>query len=669
MKLLIALALMQTPTAEEIRAMADNVVDYPTKFALVKIGRPALSALLANLDAKNEWIVFESKSAIRWIVNYETDRKAMVEALTPFLGRKVEGPTRAFAAEMLGENGHAGAVEAVADLVQGSTDELRRSALGALKRIPGAEASKALAGLIGKEWATPAVRNEILPVMGARRDPSLTDSLLKAAEVDETREAALAALGESGDLGAVEALAGFARKGHAGAHAALVRLKQGKQAYELATTDEQRIAALSVCDDWFLPDRAMESAALRDAAIAAKMRIIDAKLPLSQHEEFFLKVLTSTASKPLLMRALSRLGQVKTRDATAVAAFLTHEDAAVRQAAVTALRDLPGEGATKALCNAEPTPLVIEALGARGDARAVPALAKLIEKAELRGAAVRALASIGSPEAAGAIEASAKGGDREALEAYEQIAIKAGGPELLVKALEMGGGPRLLEALGRVGDAKSAAVAETFVDRHREAALACMVAIAGRLKKEEAVPVLRRAMELGASGLESKLRALGERVEITARDGKVEHWFVLGPFDAPDVESWSRAEGPEKEVNLATWAPASATGETGVVDLDSFFKKNENVTAYAYAEIVVKKGRDAVLLCGSDDGIIVWVNGEKVNEKLELRGLTADEDKAPVRLKEGANTILVKVCEKGGGWAFHLRLTDDEGRPLKFKVK
>ena len=51
------------------------------------------------------------------------------------------------------------------------------------------------------------------------------------------------------------------------------------------------------------------------------------------------------------------------------------------------------------------------------------------------------------------------------------------------------------------------------------------------------------------------------------------------------------------------------------------------------------------------------------------RGVTVDEDTVPIKLKKGVNKLLVKVCEKGGGWAFHVRLTDTKGRPLKFKIR
>lgn len=666
MNLLIALALaLQTPSPEEIRKMADEVTDYPTKFALVKVGRPALGALFDNFTSKNGWIVFESKSAIRWIVSYETDRKALAEALAPFLGRRQDAAKRLFAAEMLGDNGDAAGVEALTPLIGDAA--LGAVAVDSLRRIPGAEAGRALAEAL--KGGDVAFKRRILAAMGGRRDGALTPAILAAADSEDTRDAAMEALGESGDVTAADAIAAHAQKGSSAALAALVRLKQGKLAYGLATTDDQRIAALGACDDWFLLDQAMESEPLRDAAIAAKMRLIDAKMPMSGHEEFYLKVLESTKTEALLIRALAQLGQIKSKEAAKVAAFLAHENAGVRNAAVVALRDVPGEAATKALCDATPTPLVVEALGARGDGAAVPMLAKLVGHAELKPAAMRALGAIGTAEAANAIESAAKDGDADALNAYVAIAEKAGKPELLHRALEMGAGERALAALGRVGTAESVKAVEPLVEKHREAALACLTAIADRSPRDQAVTILKRAVELGATGLELKLRALGERVEIAARDGKVDAWFVLGPFDAPDVDSWSKEEGPEKEVDLAKWTPIVARGETGVVDFDTMFKKNEDVTAYAYAEIVVKKARDAAIYCGSDDGILIWVNGEKVHDKRVLRGLTVDDDKVPVKLKEGVNTILVKVCEKGGGWAFHLRLTDEEGRPLKFKIK
>jgi len=78
----------------------------------------------------------------------------------------------------------------------------------------------------------------------------------------------------------------------------------------------------------------------------------------------------------------------------------------------------------------------------------------------------------------------------------------------------------------------------------------------------------------------------------------------------------------------------------------------------------VPEAGDAVLRCGSDDGIKVWINGEVVLNRDVDRGAKVDQDQAPCKLKAGANEILVEISQGGGGWNFNLRFTTPDGRPL-----
>jgi len=88
---------------------------------------------------------------------------------------------------------------------------------------------------------------------------------------------------------------------------------------------------------------------------------------------------------------------------------------------------------------------------------------------------------------------------------------------------------------------------------------------------------------------------------------------------------------------------------------------------YAYAEVTLAEDADGMLLLGSDDGVKAWVNGDVVHENHVDRGLATDQDQANVALKAGTNRILIEVTQGGGGWAMCARLTDREGRPLKFE--
>ena len=65
--------------------------------------------------------------------------------------------------------------------------------------------------------------------------------------------------------------------------------------------------------------------------------------------------------------------------------------------------------------------------------------------------------------------------------------------------------------------------------------------------------------------------------------------------------------------------------------------------AYAASEIVMPEAASALLALGSDDGVKVWLNGEKVHDRWALRGLETDADLVPLQLKKGTNRLLLKV--------------------------
>ena len=74
--------------------------------------------------------------------------------------------------------------------------------------------------------------------------------------------------------------------------------------------------------------------------------------------------------------------------------------------------------------------------------------------------------------------------------------------------------------------------------------------------------------------------------------------------------------------------------------------------------------RQAQLRIGTDDKVRVWLNDEEVWTLNVRRGAVADDDIIPVELKEGTNTVLIKVCQTISGWGFFFRITDTEGNPF-----
>ena len=157
----------------------------------------------------------------------------------------------------------------------------------------------------------------------------------------------------------------------------------------------------------------------------------------------------------------------------------------------------------------------------------------------------------------------------------------------------------------------------------------------------------------------------------------IRNWALLGPFyfepkDLKDGETGSIMEKRfvQDEANLEPvegqevadgrkWLCYTPLGDRPeVIDLDAFYQKLDNAVVYAVAHVHSPEPvRDAVLLCGSDDYLRVWINGQLVhtyNEK--RRGTEADSDVVRgVDLKKGWNKVVVKCVDILFDWTFCLR--------------
>ncbi|MBC8136882.1 MAG: hypothetical protein H8F28_13440 [Fibrella sp.] len=80
-----------------------------------------------------------------------------------------------------------------------------------------------------------------------------------------------------------------------------------------------------------------------------------------------------------------------------------------------------------------------------------------------------------------------------------------------------------------------------------------------------------------------------------------------------------------------------------------------NVVVYGYTTIESKSATRKRLRFRSDDGAIVWINGQQVYMGNEIRGVDI-EDVIPIDLRPGQNNVLVKIGQGTNGWgmSFHL---------------
>jgi hypothetical protein len=147
-------------------------------------------------------------------------------------------------------------------------------------------------------------------------------------------------------------------------------------------------------------------------------------------------------------------------------------------------------------------------------------------------------------------------------------------------------------------------------------------------------------------------------------------WEVSGPYSEGDTSAdklFDAAFGPEKGDKDVAWRimPISENKDTPwLMELDNVLGGNDRV-AYLRTTVLSGTATKAMLELGSDDGIKVWLNGEVVHAKSVTRACSAGADKVEVNLKQGANTLMLKIIQGGGQWSACARFRGIDGGKLE----
>jgi len=159
-------------------------------------------------------------------------------------------------------------------------------------------------------------------------------------------------------------------------------------------------------------------------------------------------------------------------------------------------------------------------------------------------------------------------------------------------------------------------------------------------------------------------------------------WRVIGPFGAPFAEGLTTAFPPETTIDFdATYAgqddqdvawktvnrklrAGANLGDEFFIDFDDVFggRKN-NAVAYALCYLTVPEPQEVILALGTDDGVVLWLNDEEIHRVEGGRAYTSKQDRILVRLRAGANKLLMKVHQGGGDWGFCVHVETTDGKP------
>ncbi len=177
------------------------------------------------------------------------------------------------------------------------------------------------------------------------------------------------------------------------------------------------------------------------------------------------------------------------------------------------------------------------------------------------------------------------------------------------------------------------------------------------------------------------LRKAGETVDIAKTFGFLLDWRVIGPFDSTGGKGFAAVYPPEQGIDLAAeypgksgpvrWREFTSKDDYGNISMNIPYTPLKAAAAYAYTEFFSEGARPAELRIGTKNGFKIWLNGELMFAHEEYH-LNKAVDQYPIaaRLREGRNTILVKVCQNeqtqdwATEWDFQLRICDSSGTPL-----
>ncbi|MEZ6133550.1 MAG: hypothetical protein R3C53_01440 [Pirellulaceae bacterium] len=168
------------------------------------------------------------------------------------------------------------------------------------------------------------------------------------------------------------------------------------------------------------------------------------------------------------------------------------------------------------------------------------------------------------------------------------------------------------------------------------------------------------------------LEELGQDVNLLKHFGFLTQWQTVGPFnnvgqvafdlvyppeqdyldgelDAKNAKTLSKAY-PGKE-NEVTWQAVSTDKEDGAIDLNVAYDNAKGAVVYALGAFTSTANQPCEVRIGSSNAVKVWVNGQLlINREVYHAGATQiDQYVAPVQLKAGVNSILVKVSERAKG--------------------
>jgi HEAT repeat protein len=584
------------------------------------------------------------------------------------------------------DEGNQEVIKMVIDALKSPDAEMQTGAIAIVREIAGAEVTKALAQELPNLGATAQV--QLLSALADRGDTLALPAVIEASKSkdESVRVAALKAVGQIGNASSVPLLAERAASSKG------VEQKAARESLYRLRGPEIDAAILQSLPPASAQVKVEFLSAVGERNIAGS---IEALLKATREEDRKVRVeslkVLRVVGKPEDMPALVNLllevkGDSDRTEAEKTVAAVAHkiEDKTRQAAAVLAVLPNVKDNSNRAS--------LLRVLGRIGDSSALPTLRTALSarEADIQDAAIRALSDWPTAEPVPDMLKVAQTAENAK---YKVLALRGfvrllglesersaeETIDLYKKAMELAGDAqekkRVLSGLASAKSVPALIMAAQYLDDlplHLEAESATVqiaqaTCVADSAKTKE---VLTKVI---ATTKQDAIRQQAQEVLnlIERFDDYIVVWQVSGPY-TKDVETKKLLDtpfAPEEKGQEAQWKamPAGTTPDRPwLIELDKVgYLAGDNRIAYLRTQISSPKEQKVRIELGSDDGVKVWFNGQLVHTNNVERAVELGQDKIDVTLKEGVNSVLVKLWQGGGQWALCLRVRAPDGSKIE----
>jgi type 1 glutamine amidotransferase/HEAT repeat protein len=573
--------------------------------------------------------------------------------------------------------------EFVLSLLKNSDPPTQILAASLVHEIPATESVAVIAQALPN--LTPASQVQLLTSFAERKDAETRQAAMAATTSDyaEVRAAALQTLGKIGDETTVPLLAKIAAGKNA--EAAIAR----KSLYRLTgpnidKTIVQNIPAAA-------PEVKIElilAANQRRISAATPILLQTAKAPESQVRVESIRALKITAGDQNLPDLIELLVNAPTASErseleTTIIAVALKAPAEKRKSEIVMnrLNALPPR------TNPEARESLLRVLGGIGDEAALPILIAALNDtaADVKTAAIRGLSEWPNAAPAKNLLAIAENSQQIthrilALRGFVRLLrFESDRPseETIKKfrrAMELAANPNEQKmVLGWLAEVKSLEALEmaaaylknqTLRTEAEVAAVKIAGAVSGAHPAETKAGLQRVLQSAKNDTLPHTRQALALIKQIERFEDYMTAWLVSGPYVNNEANLFEFAFPPEQPEQAGVkWQvmPASTNKDTPwLLQLDEVLG-GDNRVAYLRNQVWSEREQRVKMELGSDDGVKVWLNGELVHANNAARGVTPGEDIVEITLRQGWNSLLLKITQGTGGWGACARLRNLDG--------